>query len=71
MLDLPEPESAQAMAELEVYENSSYEELASNALRKLGLRESERNLKLMKREVKNKIETYIRQLSKKVKSLER
>ncbi len=42
-----------------------------NALRKLGLRESERNFNLIHREIKNKIETYVRQLSKKIKKLEK
>ena len=35
------------MVELEVYENSRYDELATNALRKLGMVVSEHNLRLM------------------------
>lgn len=64
-------ESGDMIAELEVYENSNYQDLAFSALRKLGLRESERNFKLMKNEIKNKIETYVKQLSKHIKRLER
>ena len=55
------------MVEVEVYENSRFEELASNALRKLGLRENEHNVRLMMKEIQNKVEAYIRQFSRKVK----
>ncbi len=57
------------MAEVEVFENSSYDELAANALRKLDLLASEKNLKIMREHIKNKVETYIRQLSRGVRNI--
>lgn len=71
-VDVEQSEGAgQTMVELEVFENSSYGELSSNALRKLGLRESERNHNLMAQLIRSKIDAYVRQLSKKVKQMER
>jgi hypothetical protein len=68
---MPHTEGGQTMVELEVCESSRYDELANNALRKLGLRESDHNMRLMTQEIKTKVETYVRQLSKKVKQFER
>lgn len=43
------------MVELEVYENSSYDELTANALRKLGLADNEKNIKLMRDHIRGKL----------------
>jgi hypothetical protein len=59
------------MAELEIFENSSYDELAANALRKLELSNNDKNLRLMREQIKNKVETYVRQLSRGVRNIER
>ena len=43
------------MVELEVYENSSYDEFTANALRKLGLADNEKNIKLMRDHIRGKL----------------
>jgi hypothetical protein len=47
MVERTQGDGGQTMVELEVYENSRYDELATNALRKLGMVVSEHNLRLM------------------------
>lgn len=43
------------MAEVEVFENSSFDELAANALRKLELSANEKNLRLMREQIRTKV----------------
>jgi hypothetical protein len=59
------------MAEVEVFESSNYDELAANALRKLELSLNEKNIRLMKDKIKSKVETYARQFTRGVRSIER
>lgn len=59
------------IAEVEVYENSSYEELAVSALRKLGQMVSEKNIEKMREVVRAKIEGYVRQLSRGIRNMEK
>jgi hypothetical protein len=70
--DVPATISKESViAEIDVYEESDYEELALLALRKLGLTESEHNLRTMRRKIEKRVEEFVKELMKGVKYTEK
>ena len=57
--------------EVQVYENSTYDDLAMIGIRKLGIKDTEHNFKVMRDIIAKRIEDFVKQLSRAVKSTQR
>ena len=55
------------IVELEVFEDSSYEELANLAIKKFGISETEHNKDLMRTIITQRVEDFIKELKRAVK----
>lgn len=59
------------MIEVDVFENSTYDDLAMIGIRKLGIKDTEHNFKVMREIIAKRVEDFIRELSRAVKITER
>ena len=57
--------------EVDVYENSTYDDLAVIGIRKLGISSTEHNINVMRDIIKKRIEDFVKELSRGVKNSEK
>ncbi len=58
------------MIEIEVYPNSNFEDLALQAVRRIGLKETQKNIDSLHRKLKTKFISYVKELKWAVQTFE-